>query len=109
MAEQIELLESYTAQEIAKRLQDALDTDTDDVGVLTAFHEAMRIFPTTSYAALQIVGMGVLHEVFVWKMEDKSSLIVGWISDEEIAVGILPPEAVFTPVPYADGKQQTLH
>jgi hypothetical protein len=53
--------------------------------------------------------MGVLREVFVWKMEDKSSLIVGWISDEEIAVGILPPEAVFTPVPYADGKQQTLH
>lgn len=110
MAEQLSLTEEFDAYTFARKLQDTLETsDEDEVALLTAFHASMAGYPVKSYQQVHIVGRGLLHEVFLWCMPDESFLVVGWASEDEVIVGVLPPGSEFKPLPFADGKIQTIH
>lgn len=100
---------TYIAHEVANQLRDALESDDDGNEVLVEFHSEMSEYQQDSFAHLQVVGYGVLHEAFVWWMADHSILLMGWESEEELVVGVLPPESCFTPAAYNDGKFLTLH
>jgi hypothetical protein len=108
MEEQLDLYARFDAHDSAEDLQARLLED-DEMCALTEFYNSMEKFKCEAYVALEIVGIGILREVFVWEMPDTSVLVVGWKSEDEIAVGVLAPGATFTPVPYANGQIQTLH
>lgn len=110
MAEQLSLTEDFEAYQFARQLQDTLETsEEDEVALLIAFHASMAAYPVKSYQQVQITGRGVLHEVFLWELTDGSFLVVGWASEEEIVVGVLPPGSEFKPLPFIDGKIQSIH
>lgn len=106
---QEELIDLFVAHESAKQLQADLEVAEDEMDVLISFHTSMTDQLHNSFAVLEVVGLGVLHEAFVWKYSDDSLLIVGWKSHDEIAIGVLPPGTPFTPTAYSDGKAHTIH
>jgi len=107
--EQKELIDQFVAHDSAKQLQAALNTAEDDIEVLVAFHNAMADQLHNSFAILEVVGLGILHETFVWKFSDDSLLIVGWKHEDEIAIGVLPPGTPFTATAYFGGSAHTIH
>ena len=106
---QKELIDQFVAHDAAKQLQAALEVAEDEMDVLILFHKAMAVQLHNSYAILEVVGLGVLHETFVWKFHDDSLLIVGWKAEDEIAIGVLPPGTPFTPTAYFDNTAHTIH
>ncbi len=101
--------ETWAAHGVARQLIDALECDDEVLNVLSEFYAEMSAHKHESYTHLDVVGVGVLHEVFVWWMDDDSILVVGWESEEEVAVGVLPPDAQFTALPFYEGKVTTVH
>ncbi len=97
------------AVQMANVLRHAFDCGEDTIEVLTEFHEQMAGYRSDSYAVFAVTGSGTLTEAFLWWMDDQSILIVGWQDEETVVVGVMPPGAQFTPLPYYDGNVVTLH
>ena len=103
------VVSNLDATRMASELQEALDCGEDSMEVLTEFHARMAGYRNNSYAVISVAGRGTFAEAFVWWMDDQSALVVGWQDEETLVVGVLPPGAQFTPLPYHDGNVVTLH
>ena len=97
------------AHHVANQLQEALEADDDEMDVLSSFHSDMSAYRQDSYAHLEIAGIGIFHETFVWWMSDNSIVLVGWKADDEVVIGVLPPDTDFRPAIFQDGEMKTLH
>ena len=103
-------IESYAAYYVAKQLGYALEEANDDFeDLLDNFYEEMAERKQDSYSCLYVVGLGELREAFVWWMDDSSIVIVGWQTQDTVAIAVLPPDAIFTPLPFDDGGTIRLH
>lgn len=113
MAEQIELFGDFDAHKLGAELSEQIEEADDILPVLGKFFAEMKGNPgcvrDDSYAFLQVVGLGTLSECFVWWMQDGSALFVGWKDAERIAIGVVPPDAEFAPLPYDPKGIPTLH
>lgn len=108
---QTELYDSYEAFRIADHFRKLVaDASTLELWEhVNNLHDQMKeeAIQSDSFKLLEVVGMGVLYDAFIWQMQDKSWLVVGFNSPDNVTdliVGVLPPDTKFSPIPLPGGR-----
>lgn len=113
MSEQQSLIPEFDAHVAAAKLGQSLTLIEDPEVAFATFTAAMdesgMCRKVEAFDYLEIVGFGLIDNCLVWTMRDGSSMIAGWKSDQEIAVGVLPPGVNLEPILMTHRSTTTIH